>query len=136
MKLQGGCYCRKVRYEADGEPRFKGACHCRECQYMTGGQSNVFIMMPASEFRYVEGKPRAFKREDLAVAGTREFCAECGTHLTARPPHDASVIVIKVGTLDDPSVFGMPQAALYTSEKQSFHVVPEGVRVFEKFPTR
>lgn len=42
-------------------------------------------------------------------------------------------IILKVGTLDDPSVFGMPQFALYMVEKQTFHQIPEGVRTFERF---
>jgi len=136
MTLTGGCYCGAVRYEAQGEPLFKAQCHCRECQYLTGGQANVAMMMPAAGFRYVKGSPKTFKRSDIPVAGAREFCGACGTHLTGRPPQDARVVAIKVGTLDDPSVFGMPQAIVYTSEKQSFHVLPEGVRTFEKFPPR
>jgi hypothetical protein len=32
MKLEDGCYCRKVRYVAEGEPMLKAQCHCRKCQ--------------------------------------------------------------------------------------------------------
>ncbi len=42
--------------------------------------------------------------------------------------------MLKVGTLDDPSVFGMPQMAIFTIDQQSFHQVPEGVTVFERMP--
>jgi hypothetical protein len=43
-------------------------------------------------------------------------------------------VLLKVGTLDDPSVFGAPQMAIYTIDKQSFHHVPDGVAVFERTP--
>src|SRR6516162_2652512 len=29
MNFEGGCYCGKIRYVAEGEPRLKAQCHCR-----------------------------------------------------------------------------------------------------------
>jgi hypothetical protein len=43
---------------------------------------------------------------------------------------------VKVGTLDDPAVFGTPQMAIYTCDKQPFHVIPEGIPTFERRPKR
>jgi hypothetical protein len=44
MKLEGGCYCGKVRYVAEGEPIMKAQWHCRECQYLTGGAPNMLMV--------------------------------------------------------------------------------------------
>src|SRR5215813_5519764 len=107
MKFEGGCYCRKIRYVAEGEPMMKGQCHCRECQYISGGAPNMFALMPVAGFSYTKGTPKAFKRSDLEKPVTREFCPECGTHLTTRLS-DLPAVVIKVGTLDDPKLFGAP----------------------------
>ena len=135
MRLEGGCYCGKVRYVAEGEPTLKAQCHCRECQYITGGGPNMFLLMPKQGFRYVRGSPAQFTRSDIENAVTREFCAECGTHLaTRRPGMDAAII--KVGTLDDPSLFGTPQMAIFTVDKQPFHSIPEGLPTFERLPKR
>ncbi|MBL8543190.1 MAG: GFA family protein [Hyphomonadaceae bacterium] len=135
MKLSGGCYCGAVRYEAEGEPSFRAQCHCRECQYITGGGPNFFLMMPAQGFRYTKGEPKAFARSDIANAYTREFCGTCGTHLVTRRA-DLPAVVIKVGTLDDPKLFEGPQMAIYTIDKQPFHVLPEGLPAFERLPGR
>lgn len=135
MKLEGGCYCGAVRYEAEGDPTLKAQCHCRECQYITGGGPNMFMLMPLDGFRYTKGAPKPFARTDIANPYTREFCPECGTHLVTRRA-DLPAIVIKVGTLDDPSQFGGPMLALFTAEKQPFHIVPDGVRSFERSPQR
>ena len=82
MKLEGGCYCGRVRYTAEGEPMLSAQCHCRQCQYISGGAPNMFMLMPPAGFHYVKGEPKKFLRSDLENAVTREFCAECGTHLT------------------------------------------------------
>ena len=133
MTFEGGCYCRQVRYLAEGKPRLKAQCHCRECQYITGGSPNVFIAMPIPGFKYTKGTPKQFSRKDLERAVTREFCAECGTHIITRPQGFPAVIV-KVGTLDDHKQFGKPQMAIYMIDTQPFHVVPEGVQTFERRP--
>jgi len=135
MRFEGGCYCRKIRYVAEGEPRLKAQCHCRECQYITGGAPNMFMLMPPQGFRYTSGEPRQFSRSDLEGAVTREFCGECGTHLITRRP-GLPLVILKVGTLDNPSLFGTPQMAIYTVDKQPFHVIPEGLQTFEHLPPR
>jgi len=49
MKLEGGCYCGKVRYVAEGKPMLKVQCHCRECQYISGDAPNLFLLTPPDE---------------------------------------------------------------------------------------
>ena len=107
---------------------------CRECQYITGGAPNMFLAMKPNSFKYTKGTARQFSRSDLERPVTREFCGECGTHLITRPA--APIVVVKVGTLDDPSLFGGPQIAIYTCDKQAFHHVPEGLPAFERLPQR
>jgi hypothetical protein len=135
MKLEGGCYCRQVRYLAEGQPMLKAQCHCRECQYISGGAPNMFMLIPIDGFRYTKGAPKQFARSDLERPVTREFCAECGTHLATRPP-GLRAVVVKVGTLDDPAEFGGPQMAIYTIDKQPFHHIAEGLPTFERLPPR
>ena len=132
MHLEGGCYCRKVRYAVDGDPMMMGQCHCRECQYITGGSPNTFMAFPLGTMTYTQGTPKTFMREDLDGAATREFCADCGTHIATKPKMLPAVI-LKVGTLDDPSVFS-PGMAIQAADKQAFHRIPEGIPVFDRFP--
>ena len=134
MKFTGGCYCGQVRYEAEGEPLMRGQCHCRECQYISGGSANVIIVMPKSGFQYTSGKPEQFQRSDLEDGVVREFCGNCGTSLTSNPPGMAEVVIIKVGTMDDPTEFGEPEMAFYCAEKQKFHYLPDGIMTFDRLP--
>ncbi|MGH0033191.1 MAG: GFA family protein [Myxococcota bacterium] len=134
MKVEGGCYCGALRYSAEGDPLFKGQCHCRECQYVSGGSVNVVMGMPEAGFAYTSGQPKGFTRSDLDDPVTREFCADCGTHILAKSPALPGALMLKAGTLDDPSVFGTPQMAIFCCDRQPFHQLPEGVPAFEKGP--
>jgi hypothetical protein len=133
MQIEGGCYCGEVRYRAEGEPGMRAQCHCRECQYMTGGGPNFLMMMPLDGFAYVQGQPKGFARSDIERPVTREFCPSCGTHLVTRLS-GFPAIVVKVGTMDDPSQFEAPQVALFTCDRQAFHEIAEGITQFERMP--
>jgi len=133
MTLTGGCYCGDVRYEVDGEPTMRAQCHCRECQYITGGGPNYFMMVPEESLRFTAGEPASYTRDDIANPVTRLFCPRCGTHLATKLPNFPSA-VLKVGSLDDPAAFGEPQMAIFTSDMQPFHLIPEGIPQFERTP--
>jgi len=135
MRAKGGCYCGAVRYEISGEPTMKLLCYCRECQHVSGGGPVTVMGVPTESFTYTQGEPSRFTRTDIPAPVTREFCPNCGTHLTSRVPSLPSVLV-KVGGLDDPSLFGMPQMAIYAGEKQVFHAIPEGVPTLQGRPGR
>ncbi len=135
MKVEGGCYCGKVRYEAVGEPMLRAQCHCRPCQYFSGGAANMFMLMPPAGFRYTSGAPRQFMRDDLESAVTREFCGDCGTQLLTRRP-GLRAVILKAGTFDDPGQFGMAQMAINTSDKQAFNCIQDGLPTFAGLPPR
>jgi hypothetical protein len=136
LTLEGGCYCGQVRYVTEGEPVVRIQCHCRECMYITGGSPTEILAMPVDGFRVTQGATRSFTRTDIPNPVTREFCPNCGTHLLSRAPSMPAAVLIKIGSLDDPSVYGTPNIALYTREKLAFHSIPEGTRAFETLPKR
>lgn len=134
MQLEGRCYCGELRYAVAGDPVIKGQCHCRECQYVSGGGPNFIFGFREKGFEYTTGEPASFSRSDLDSAVTREFCAKCGTHILSRVPSIPGVVILKVGTLDDPKQFPGPDMAIYMCDAQPFHEVPEGVPVFDRIP--
>ena len=133
MAVTGRCYCGDIHYESDNEAELAIQCHCRECQYITGGHPNAIVMFPLNGFRFTKGEPKTFTRPDLEKPVTRFFCPNCGTGIGTRSPARPDSMIIKVGTLDDPSGF-QPKAAIFTLDKQPFHHLPDGVPAFERRP--
>src|SRR5690606_34075897 len=120
---------------AEGEPLFKLQCHCRECQYITGGSPNVVMGMPQEGFSYTRGTTAKFARGDLPSPVTREFCPTCGTHLLTTSPRVSGAVLLKVGTMDDPALFGKPALAIFAIEKQAFHHIPDDIPVSDRRPS-
>jgi hypothetical protein len=92
------------------------------------------MVVSADGFRYTEGSPRNFQKG--ADTPSRDFCSTCGTQLTAHSHRAPGVVLIKVGTLDDPSVFEGPGGVFWTNEKQAFHHLPPDVPAHATLPGR
>src|SRR5262249_38770309 len=133
MRLEGGCYCGAVQYVAEGAPVLRAQCHCRACEYFSGGAPNLFMLVPAEGFAYTKGAPKTYRRPDKADAVTREFCAVCGTHMISRRP-GLRPVVLKIGTLDDPSVYGGAAKAIFTAEGQPSTLMGVGAPALEARP--
>lgn len=133
MQIEGGCYCGDIRYTFDGDVAGTMQCHCRECQYITGGHPNVFAMVSQDGFSYTQGEPDSYTRNDFEGAVTRYFCSNCGTAIGTHAPSAPGMMVIKTGTMDDPSFF-KPALAIFTKDAQNFHHIPEDIPTFEGFP--
>ena len=96
----------------------------------------IIVMVFAQEdFKYVKGKPSMFARSDLETPVNRYFCRNCGTAIGSISPSRPNSMIIKVGTLDDPSVFN-PGAAIFTCDQQAFHYIPDGLPSFDKRPPK
>ena len=131
----GGCACGAVRYELTAEPVFQVVCHCRSCQYTAGGGPTLGMIIPKAGFKLTKGEPRIYWTQgDSGGRIGRAFYEVCGTPLYSAPEaNDDNIVVIKPGSLDDPSVFA-PQANLYTKDAQPWHRMTEGLMNFETMP--
>ena len=135
MKITGGCYCGEVRYAIDGDSVAAIQCHCRECQYFTGGQVNTVMFFSKKDFIYTQGIPKKFARSDIDNPVIRQYCGNCGTSIGNESRSRPDTMIIKVGTLDDPSIF-MPETAIFTCDMQDFHSIPQGIPSYDKRPPR
>lgn len=82
MKIDGGCVCGHITYEAEVDPEQVGLCNCTDCQVFSGSAFRVGVPVPDSDFRLLSGELKTFVKT-AESGGKREqvFCPECGTHL-------------------------------------------------------
>ena len=134
MKTKGRCYCGILRYEINKQAEASFQCHCRECQYITGGHPNTVMAFPKESFNYVSGKPKKFTRQDIDIAVTRHFCENCGTAIGTESPARPNSMIVKVGTMDDPSAFEPQQQ--YSLAIQSRFINCRRVFLWSKKPPK
>ena len=103
MKLEGGCYCRQVRYIAEGEPRLRADCSAANASMVTGGGPNLFMLMPPEGFRYYERRAEDLHPQRPRSAGHARILRDL-RHAPHKPPaRVCPFVILKIGTLGRPS---------------------------------
>jgi hypothetical protein len=133
MKLDGGCLCGKVRYAAEAEPIFVGVCHCTNCQKGSGTAFNAVVAVPKPALSLTGTLSTYEGRGDTGNAIYKRFCPECGSPVAEEAAIMADVVMIPVGTLDDPSAV-QPTMQIYCDSAQPWALLEGGIQRFPKMP--
>ena len=100
MKVDGGCHCGRIAYEAEVDPNAVGICHCTDCQTLTGSAYRVSVPAPAASFRLLRGQPKVYiKIADSGAKRAHAFCADCGSPIYAAAPQETPSYSLRVGAL-------------------------------------
>ena len=84
MKIDGGCHCGYLTYEAEADPANVGLCHCTDCQTLSGTAFRTAIRVPRDDFRLLSGEPTLYiKTTDRGVRTAQAFCPRCGAQIYA-----------------------------------------------------
>jgi hypothetical protein len=99
VRIDGGCHCGRITYEADIDPDKVGVCHCTDCQTLSGSAFVVYVPVP-KEALTLRGEPKLYVK--TAESGSRRaqaFCPECGTRIYASADTDPRVFNLRIGTV-------------------------------------
>lgn len=134
-KLDGHCLCGAISYSCDADPVFTAVCHCRHCQRQTGSAFSVVVGVPAEAFALEGDTVGEFVTvgEDHGEDSLRRFCTACGSPLTTTSDRTPGVVIIKAGTLDDPSWLD-PQIEVWGRSAQPWVALVEGRPRVERGP--
>ena len=106
MKIDGGCHCGAIAYEAEVDPASVVICHCTDCQMMGGGTYRTNIPAAAGGFRLMRGTPKTYvKTAESGNKRVQAFCADCGTGLWATSPGTPEWYGLRVGPIAQRAAF-------------------------------
>ena len=124
--LTGGCFCGRVRYEADGAPFNETNCHCSICRRTTGAPYVAWFSVRRSELK-MTGEPARFRSSAKA---TRSFCPECGTQISFELD-GADEVDITTASLDQPNAVP-PVDHTRTSSRLAWVKLADGLPQFRE----
>lgn len=102
--IGGGCVCGSVRYRLTAPPLAAYNCHCADCQRASGGAYTMSLPIPADRVELLSGDLDGFdKPADSGRVVRMLRCASCGTNVWNLPLAAPQTLIVKAGTLDDPS---------------------------------
>jgi len=100
MKVQGGCHCGAIAYEAEVNPEMVAICHCTDCQSLSGSPYRVTLPTPAQNFRLLRGTLKTYvKTADSGTKRAQTFCADCGAPIFAAAPENPPTISLRWGSI-------------------------------------
>ncbi len=100
MKIDGGCHCGYITYEAELDPDKVGICHCTDCQTLSASAFRTIGMVPGDAFTLLSGEPKIYlKTGDSGNKRVQAFCPECGSAIYSCALGDAPELYnIRMGT--------------------------------------
>lgn len=84
MKIDGGCHCGAITYEAEVDPDKVMICHCTDCQSLSASAFRTVVPAPEEGFKLLSGELKIYvKTADSGNQREQAFCPDCGTHIYA-----------------------------------------------------
>ena len=101
MKIDGGCLCGSVSFEAEVDPEQVFVCHCTDCQTQSGSTFRTIVRAISGTFKLTGGSVKQYvKHAESGNPRSLAFCPECGTPIYGGPaPGAAGFMSIRVGTI-------------------------------------
>ena len=60
MKIDGGCHCGNIRYEAEIDPDNVAICHCTDCQVLSGTAYRVVVYVSSDRVKFAGGDAKTY----------------------------------------------------------------------------
>lgn len=132
----GGCSCGYVKYQVKSRPLVVHCCHCSYCQTQTGTAFVLNALFEADDIELLQGEVKEIVTPSPSGKGqTIARCPLCQVAIWSNYYMRGlreRIRFLRVGTLDDPSLFP-PDVHIFTTTKQPWFNIPEGQTVVDEF---
>jgi hypothetical protein len=130
----GGCACGKVRYVLQHTGGMQPyACHCRDCQTRSGSAVMLNLHIALDQLELAGEVIRADIEKADGSTTTQFACPGCLTRIYSSGSARPSAGILRAGTLDASNEL-QPAVHLWTSSKQTWLTIADGVPAFETQP--
>jgi hypothetical protein len=133
MKIDGGCYCGKITYEAEIDPATVRICHCTDCQKLTGTAYRAVVVAPREGFLLRSGTPKIFiKTAESGSQRAHAFCPDCGTPLYSAALTDTPIYGLRLGTITQRAELPPPRRQIWCRSALPWAMNLEAVERLER----
>ena len=100
MKIDGGCHCGAITYEAEIDAEAVFTCHCSDCQALSGAPFRTVVPVPEADFKLLSGELKIYvKTAESGARRIQTFCPECGSPIYSTSVGEGPKIYgIRLGT--------------------------------------
>ena len=126
MKINGGCHCGKVTYEADVDAEKVFICHCTDCQSLSGGPYRANVPVSAELFKLKGQLASYVKTADSGNKRIQAFCADCGSAIYSTSAENPAVYVLRLGAVKQRAEL-TPRAQLFAASAMPWAMDIRGI---------
>ena len=134
MKIEGGCHCGSIAYEADVDPEKVTICHCTDCQTLSGSAFRTVVPVSREAFKLLRGQPKIYvKTAESGAKRAQAFCPECGSPIYSAAASDTPAYSLRVGTIRQRASL-QPKARIWCRSASDWIDEIGSIKRFDKQP--
>ena len=133
MKVDGGCHCGYISYEAEIDPEKIRVCHCTDCQTLSGSAFRFNVSTRTGTFKLLSGELKIYvKTAESGAKRQQSFCPQCGTPIYAASMEAGPKTQgLRVGSIRLRDIL-VPKLQIWTRSEQPWVAGLESVDKVEK----
>lgn len=136
MKIDGGCHCGDITFEAEADPNNTSICHCTDCQQLTGTAFRTSVRANAGTLKILTGEPAVYvKTADSGNRRAQAFCRRCGSpiYATSAGSDEPKVYNIRLGIVRQRNQLA-PKVQIWCASQQPWLGELASIRRVDKQP--